>query len=344
MLRDQLVVGVQNQRIREKLLMEGDKLSWENAITLAKQIEAATMDNLKMQANEEIEIQAVDTNQRQQAVNIGKCHRCGSTRHAGTSATCFARDKLCFNCQKIGHIARVCKAPRRVEFTKKSNVHQLEETYQLLNIASIEISFVSIQCKLNGVPFTLIVDSGARVSVISKNTFDKMPISAKKAMRPINIQLRAYGGVLVEVIEQVDVTVEREGKSRKLEFIVAQGNVDILGMDNFEIFGVKLNVGGEIQLVGYAMNDQYTKELKEKYNSVFTGLGYAVGFMHKVKVNPEIKPVVQRLRRIPLSKQANVKTELQSMLEQDIIEPAEAAEWISNTVAITKKRIYTHMR
>ncbi len=97
-------------------------------------------------------------------------------------------------------------------------------------------------------------------------------------------------------------------------------------MDNFEIFGVKLNVGGEVQHVGYAMNDQYTKELKEKYNSVFTGLGHAVGFMHKVKVNPEIKPVVQRLRRIPLSKQANVKTELQSMLEQDIIEPAEAAE------------------
>ena len=49
MLRDQLVVGAENQRIREKLLMEGDNLTWETAVTLAKQLESACLENENIQ-------------------------------------------------------------------------------------------------------------------------------------------------------------------------------------------------------------------------------------------------------------------------------------------------------
>ena len=77
--------------------------------------------------------------------------------------------------------------------------------------------------------------------------------------------------------------------------------------------------------------------LKE-YDDVFQGLGKVTDFEHKITIDPEVKPVSQQLRRIPVSQIEAVNNELDKMLEQDIIEEVtEASPWVSNLVIVPKK-------
>ena len=74
------------------------------------------------------------------------------------------------------------------------------------------------------------------------------------------------------------------------------------------------------------------------YDDVFQGLGKVTDFEHKITIDPEVKPVSQQLRRIPVSQIEAVNNELDRMLEQDIIEEVtEASPWVSNLVIVPKK-------
>ena len=249
----------------------------------------------------------------------------------------FSRDKTCFNCTKVGHISRACKAPRR----KKQTVamvteNHLEEDTHVLNLRGNGTQCIRIKCKMDNVPVSLIADSGAGVSVLSKRTFDKLPAKTQKTLRKAKMNLTAYGGTIVNVVGKVTVLVDHKGRLDTMDFIVAHGAVDIIGMDKFGCFGIAINTDNEIRHLSQASSDKYIDVLKFRYAPVFQNLGKAVNFVHKVKINPEIQPVTQRLRRIPISKQAGVKAELESLLKQDIIERTEASEWVSNIVAVEK--------
>ena len=77
--------------------------------------------------------------------------------------------------------------------------------------------------------------------------------------------------------------------------------------------------------------------LKE-YDDVFQGLGKVTDFEHKITIDPEVKPVSQQLRYIPVCPIEAVNNELDKMLEQDIIEEVtEASPWVSNLVIVPKK-------
>ena len=50
------------------------------------------------------------SNQRSES-KFGPCYRCGKTSHE--QQNCYYKDKTCLNCDRTGHIAPVCKQPRR---------------------------------------------------------------------------------------------------------------------------------------------------------------------------------------------------------------------------------------
>jgi hypothetical protein len=52
---------------------------------------------------------------RQLVTRTGQCYRCGISAHdiARHVATCPAKERTCFNCQKLGHVQGVCRSARR---------------------------------------------------------------------------------------------------------------------------------------------------------------------------------------------------------------------------------------
>ena len=82
--------------------------------------------------------------------------------------------------------------------------------------------------------------------------------------------------------------------------------------------------------------DRYSN-LKTKYNSCFSGLGKLTDFSLKLHVNPDVKPVVQPMRRIPFNIRGQVEKTLNDLLDLDIIEPVQGpTEWVSAPVFVPK--------
>ncbi|KAG1662189.1 hypothetical protein GQR58_021055 [Nymphon striatum] len=145
MVRDQVVEGVSDKKIQERLIIEGD-LPLDKCLQLARQIEDAKRDALKLRnsgsgASDYYDgsVNAVKFRQslrpRQQKSIEGKplCFRCGSTDHLASSERCPAFGKRCNACQRMNHFSRCCRtrgqtsrAVNQVEYAEGDNSLDME--------------------------------------------------------------------------------------------------------------------------------------------------------------------------------------------------------------------------
>lgn len=74
--------------------------------------------------------------------------------------------------------------------------------------------------------------------------------------------------------------------------------------------------------------------LKAKFPGAFSGLGRLKNYQLKLHIDPQVTPVVQKMRRIPFSLQDKVTTKVNELLINDIIERVKGpTTWISPIVA-----------
>ena len=78
----------------------------------------------------------------------------------------------------------------------------------------------------------------------------------------------------------------------------------------------------QVELNCGKVSDTRLNSLLKEYNDLFHGLGLITNYSHKIKIDPNVKPVSQRLRRIPLSQIEQVNDEINKMLKDDVIQEA----------------------
>lgn len=66
-------------------------------------------------------------------------------------------------------------------------------------------------------------------------------------------------------------------------------------------------------------------------------IGCAQNFVHKVKIDLTVKPVRQKLRRLPFAVRASVTAELDRLLKAGVIERIDASPWVS-PIVVTRRR------
>ena len=107
MLRDRLVCGVEDIRIRRRLLAE-PKLTLQRALDLALATEAPEKDASEIQKGDSQEgatpLNKVDTKDGK-GTEIN-CYRCGGKHYP---KSCHFKDARCHACGKLGHLSRVCQ-------------------------------------------------------------------------------------------------------------------------------------------------------------------------------------------------------------------------------------------
>ena len=255
---------------------------------------------------------------------------------------------------------------RRNSFSNSSKVGTLSVLQN--SCANGESTYKYISCRINGRYISLLIDLGARVSILHKSViFSMWP---RPTIYPPKLTLKSYKGDDIPTLGMVYLTVEFETQRiQQFEFYVVHRGTNLMGVNLFDAlkFKISSNEGSQInklverQLainsdwrsnptanqnaqrgkISNSVNDRggaNPYHLFSKYPEMLstTGLRVIKGFSHKPFINPTIPPVAQPLRRLPLSMETRVMAELEQMQRDGIIEPIDASPWVSNMVITPK--------
>ena len=136
----------------------------------------------------------------------------------------------CHYCNNKGHLAAMCRKKRRVtdsgEVTGKierTTEVLSEDEYPLYTVSGGRAKPVVVDITLNGIDTKMEVDTGASVSLISKDTYELIK-SKDTHLHPVKGKLLTFTRQSIPVRGEVDVTVEHKGQKATLPLMVVQGS------------------------------------------------------------------------------------------------------------------------
>lgn len=255
-IRSQLIRGVSDNEICERILQQGSALTLEETTKLALATEAAKLESQQMQTQRpsiSAAVNKVNLHNKFQDMSIkekvkslrGHCFRCGSESHK--SNECNARDKTCQQCRKVGHIAKVCFTNSRSNFTRGREQKQLDRNSSSTSVDPCSRSHdedifcvrqykgsrndkMMIEVTIDDKHVNLELDTGAAVTTMSLETFQNL--FPGKSLQSTNLKLRTYTNEVIKPLGVCQVKVKHDSTTVKGDLYALSQNVDsIMGRE-----------------------------------------------------------------------------------------------------------------
>ena len=383
LVRDRFVAGLSNDRIRERLFLEKDDLSMDDALNLALNFERATTESRQVTSSTSstastTKVQALSHRRPSMRQNQSpyrrpsqsstrssskgtssfrnegnfknahkplpnmqnKCYRCGNARHSNQQR-CPAIGVTCRKCGKIGHFDKVCLSSSSTASSTTTS-SSTSSTKHASNIAVLSADtsestadFKFIECRIAGRNISLLLDLGAKVSILHKSfVFGLRP---REIIRPSSIRLKTYTGTPVPTIGVVQLPVQQGTTAvDSFPFHVVHNGRNIMGIDLFNALGYKITSSTGDAINSLESGNRY--HLLAKYPELLNTdskkkLNY---FFHKPNIDPNIPPVAEPLHRLPLSMLSKVDDKLIAMESDGILKKVDSSPWVSNAVIVPK--------
>ena len=170
------------------------------------------------------------------------------------------------------------------------------------------------------------MDSRAQVSILPEHIYKEL--QNRPRSHKTGIKLTGYDGANIPVTEKCIARIKK-GHNKTFQFIVVPTkSVPIMGLDSCE----KLNLINKC----FIINGTDTSII-DKYDSVFGNIGCLPG-EYKIKVDPNVAPVIHPPRRVPFALKHKLTAELERMMEMRIISKVDTpSEWVNSIVLVEKK-------
>ena len=365
MLRDRLIFGIRDSKVRERLLRES-KLSLAKTDEIHRAAESMQTHMKIVGDLTEPEANKVDqermpnwrksekTTRKRQQQGPGRrgkeCEKCGY-QHQENSESCPSIGQECLKCGKRNHFASRCKSKEvkaaDLEDDEAGEMYQIEvaviklDDSQLVTLKLESGNFIRFQ-----------PDTGAQCNVVPLHVYKKA--SKDERLEKVNCtqaSLVAYGGSKIKVIGRVRMCVWRNEKSYLLNchLVESEEICPILGIKSCLAMNIiqyqdndllnKPKTDGSLVYAIEDLSPPVTKEeLMLKFPDVFgEGLGQLDG-QYTIRLDETVPPVQHAPRRIAVALRPQLKDTLDALEAQGVIaQVTTPTRWISSIVAVPKK-------
>ena len=354
LIRDKFIAGLHNPVMQEKLLEAGD-IELETAIDRATAYEVAVANTAVVrQSTVSTPIFQADNNTKpgkkqfsrfrsksrsrkpptnqSQPTTSNKGQPSGQSKCAGcngphTRNSCPYLDHKCTSCGKTGHVETACRS-------KPNNVNAVSSSTYLVNHTTA-IPFTKpklLQIRVNNVDITFEIDTGASVTIISSFAYDRLNRLSPTPLSPYRGNIRGVGGHRLPTLGATDVWAQYKSIKCRLPLIVAKDvTPNLLGRNWFDKLGFFVGGINSISL------DSSLQTIVSKFEKVFSDkLGTYRGPPVDLLLNPSIKPIYCRARRVPLGLLPKVEKAIDDLVEQNVFSPIENVSWGTPLVPVVK--------
>lgn len=327
--------GISNLRLKEKLLQDPE-------ITLTRAVELIRASEVTKSQLENISgakaVNEVRTEADAKSVNLVteratapkpaprkvKCTYCGYEHQRGK---CPAYGQTCRGCGRKNHFEKVC--PRKKVDTIVSSTASVNDLFIGLIEDSDEsrASWTKEYTVANGERTAKVnfkIDTGAEANVLPLAVAAQLQVD----ILPSTAGLTSYSRHRIKNIGKAQLHLRSNDTDQgPVWFELVEGEYPaILGQAS----SVELGVVRRVDSIK-------TESILEEFSDCFEGIG-CLKRNHKIRVNPEVRPTVNRARRIPLSLEGKVKEELDKMEASGIITRVDQpTEWVNSMVVVEKK-------
>lgn len=359
LLKDKIVIGVESDNLREKLLTHSD-LMLSKAIALCKGSEMAAkqMKTFSKEAEVSLVNKNVNSSRRNHHVQEFDCNRCGR-KHAPRNCPAFGKN--CAICKGVGHFAVACRVKGSYknpnENYKNQNVRkQVNEIFKDHDDLSDQENFTQpfvVDCiseinsigqdlwyqelKINNKIIKFKLDTGAQCNVISSKLASGL---GTEMQRSNTSSLVAFSGHRLAVLGQVSVVCSCNNKVQELTF-------KVIDMDIEPILGIKacltLNLISRVEVNSVSRGQENTgainvlKGLSSSTDNIFEGLGCIKDFVYDMDIIPNAKFDIIPPRKIPYALRDQVKAELDYMVKLGVIRSVKEPSMAVSPIVIVRK-------
>ena len=357
LIRD-IVVEKNHPHLREKLLQDRT-LTLEKVLTWGEAYEQSLKQTSIMSGGSSDAVAKVYPSrsadcqrrpvksQQSPASADSKCQNCGWSDPVTHSPQCPARLAECHACGKRGHYAVMCRHPSSTSHpsgpsatssrqkkphprTKPARVKEASTGPHILECVAASSSVNRVTCPVvlevegRKQENTLQVDTGATCSILS--TRYARQLFKGCAYQPTSSSLFGFGKAPLAVTGTLHAGVQYHDRSVDAEFFLVDTAAAeaIMGLDLMQKLAVTIHpTSGKVFTI-------------EEDSSKDATLPAIKGYHHCIILAPDAKPMVYKLRRLPLAVREEVSEELKRLLKEGIIEKVEASPWV-NPMVVTRK-------
>ncbi|XP_021368107.1 uncharacterized protein K02A2.6-like [Mizuhopecten yessoensis] len=337
LIRDRIVCGVNSEKLKERLLRDGE-LTLIRAITTCRASEEShhMMKNLhgeevvasvkksrdyKKTSHKPTPQSSKQYKRVETPRHSNLCGQCGGQHMKGN---CPAFGKKCLKCQKLNHFTKCCrtKNPGRVHNVENS----AQDETDTLFIGSVESSpkhdtefgrdEVFVNLKLCQVSVKFKVDTGSQANLIPLKTVQKLRPTVK--VEKSKVTLTSYTG------DKMCYTVQGQSVRFLCHRLNTYSVARIRSSQDLEVIKVVLTTNTE------------RKDPVDMYPKLFEGLG-CLKESYKIQIDESVTPVVNAPRNVPAALRDRLKDALSEMERDGIIEKVDQpTDWVSSLVVVEK--------
>ncbi|XP_055309417.1 uncharacterized protein K02A2.6-like [Sitodiplosis mosellana] len=297
------------------------------------------------------------------------CGRCGSKGHKASDDCCPAKGKTCHRCGRKDHFSRCCflresgdqkrfvgkrkgdtandeqssnKVKREnvqaIEMESKPEYKSIEDEYEDIFMVDSDDDggdYNKMWVTIGGIDVEVIVDSGTKRNVVDKASWLEWKtknIVTTHRQNGVDINFKSYGAHPLKFIGMIETVVKTATNEKLAKFYVANepGQI-LLGYETAKALGI-LKIGDDVEpknAINVNVIDENEVDCKP--------LGKIKGVTIDIPIIPDVKPVAQPYRRVPVALEKLVDDRIEQMARQGIIEQVSGvAKWVSPLVVAPK--------